>query len=450
MDSLVFITTQTAAVPNGRNARIKARAERARISNPAKQQQGRFGTLDFGVEPSRCKLSKARNRRRTERDPKPAATGTVDPRLQWLTPSTPIVDRRLIQWERVTVLSHDFDDVLAIARHHVRRSAAQIAYMQPWRMAEALRCRQWAVAPFTFRRLHATEPVTSAYAFLVTRLQHVIFDRSAPSEAFTDNAEALRSLQAALVRPSAGGSTALVPAAWLLALGELLNFEHSKDWRTHAAGTTALLKAGLADSKSSGDASLTELMPPMLEAFLSHGDAVLANEPWQAVIRPLISEHINDGALANFIASRLITTAALIAEGNALKVATCLGDPHWTVALSLLDRANKARESVKHGILEMQSQSSSRGRPDTDVVGLCLAALFGLDTMIKSLQPQPGHVDNGYDHEADTLKLCTQILQDELKRDDARPSAPLLLAFERHGTLSALVPPTMELRLTPP
>jgi len=340
-------------------------------------------------------------------------------------------------------MSHAFDDVLAIAAYHVRRTAARVAYAQPWRLGEVLRCRQWAAAPFTFRHLQATEPVTSAYAFLVSRLQQVVFERSKPNEACADNARALRSLQSALLAPASGSHRDLVPTAWLLALGELLDFEHSRDWRTHAAGTTALLKAGLVNGGSASNNSMARLMPTLFDAFLNHEDAAVSNEPWQAVIRPLINERLSDGALANFVASRLMTAAALIAEGNVLKVATRLGSPHWTLQLSLLERTAKARNLLKEAILELQSQSKT----DTNDVGLCLAALIGLDRTITALRPTEGEI--GKDHEGDTLEFCMQILQDELKRGDACPSGPLLLAFERHGNLGALLPVTMELSISP-
>lgn len=291
------------------------------------------------------------------------------------------------------------------------------------------------MAPFTFAQLHAeSEPVTSAYAFLVMRLQNVVFDRRATVLVLEANAWALRSLRSALLVPRCPGrqDLDLVPASWLLAPGKLLDFQDSSTWCTHAAGTTALLPTGISSGRHATctGSSLSRLTPALLEAFPNHEEVVIANEPWQAFIRTRITSRIRDGALAEFGASRLITTAALIAESKALE----MEHPHCGLRLSLLYLAMDAQGSLKLAILKLQLQ----GQGNTEVLGLCLAALLGFDDMITSLRqgPQSDINNGGKDHGKDTMQLCAQIMHDELERSDAFSNASLLLSFERHGALS--------------
>ncbi|TKA62009.1 hypothetical protein B0A55_11991 [Friedmanniomyces simplex] len=443
MENLIFITSHTSSIPNGRNARTHARAERARLSNPPKEQKGQFHVLDLEIPSQSSSGKQHRGRKR--------ARGHTFPELAGKHPATarqhnrtqhcgPLASFGLLRSVWKAARSRDFEDVLAIAAHHIRRNAAHIAYTQPWRLAETLRRRQWAIAPFGFAQLHAaSEPVTSAYAFLVMRLHNVVFDRRTTALVLEANEWALRNLRSALLVPKCPGrqDLDLVPASWLLALGELLDFQDSSTWSTHAAGTTALLRTGIPSGRHATctGSSLSRLTPALLEAFLNHEEVVIANEPWQAVIRTMITSRICDGALAEFVASRLITTAALIAESKALEQE----HPHSALRLFLLYRAMDARESLKLAVLKLQLQ----GQGDTEVLGLCLAALLGLDKVITSLQqgPQP---DIGIDektHEEDTVQLCAQIMHDELERSDAFPDASLLLSFKRHGALSVAVPP---------
>lgn len=434
MNSLVFITSSTSKVPSGRNARRHDQAERARSSHPVTEQDGQFLIFDLKTLDADNQVQEVRKRRRKAGRPDNANKHMVPTYLEPSLPNQPTADISLLRSTWLAAMSHDFQDVLAIAAHHVRRTAAQIAYTQPWRMAEILRGRQWAVAPFTFQQLQKSESVTSAYTFLVMRLQSTVFDRGTSALSLAGNQWALRSLQTALLRQTGKTREALVPAAWLLALGELLDFQRSTSWSTHAAGTAALLRAGLSSGQQKPSPDMQELMPTLLEACLNHEDVAVRYEPWQAFIRPMIASRISDGALANYVASRLITVAALIPERQALHENS--GSEAGQAGLLLMDRAFDAREFLKRAIVKIQLQD----KRDSDILGLCLAALLGLDKVIASLRLLPPDVEHRYAD--DTTELCLQIMREELKRSDAGLDLPLLLAFKRHGTLSALMPST--------
>ncbi|KAK3676278.1 hypothetical protein LTR78_004029 [Recurvomyces mirabilis] len=321
-----------------------------------------------------------------------------------------------------------FEDVLAITGYHVRRATSQILATQPWCLIEVLRCRQWASTPFTLQRLNPSEAVVSAYAFLVARLQHTVFHHNTGDLALTDCTRALQSLQSALSHSRSRQQVDLIPAAWLLTLSEMLDFPSSKVWHTHAAGTMALIKTELCSHEKVDKGSLSRMMPSLLEAFLTSEAVLTSNEPWQAIVQPVVAGSLDDDAeFVEYIASSLVTVLALIAESGARMT------HNFTNLLDMMDRANKARYSLKNIVIELVDL----GLGDSDVLGLCLAALLGLDRLISRLRHEAFAHDLDSSYEEDDTRLCVQILQEEFKRSEATPATDIQLAFKRHAPMLA-------------
>ncbi|KAK5726893.1 hypothetical protein LTR15_002783 [Elasticomyces elasticus] len=288
-----------------------------------------------------------------------------------------------------------------------------------------LRCRQWAILPV--RQLQVSEPVTGAYAFLAMRLQHVVFGGGTSIETLSGHDWALRSLRSALCRPSGPRHDGLILASRLLAIAELLELQSSTNWHFHTAGTAALMRSVLDSRDTRHSPGLSDFVPTLLEAFLNHEDLVVPNAPWQAMIRPLIGTHVSNAALADDVASQLVGVAALIAETNAVMRRSLVQVPSTKSRQFLLSRATDAWGPMKRIIMSLQLQDETHA----EILGLCLAALLGIDKVIDILQPTPAGTGSSY--EADSIELGMQIMQDDLKRSAKSPAASLIAAFQRHG-----------------
>ncbi|KAK5708126.1 hypothetical protein LTR97_000666 [Elasticomyces elasticus] len=423
MDNLVFLNSQTSVVPSGRNARRHAQAERARLLHPTKAQVGQSLVLDLGLTAPRIKLQSKRKRTLDRAIPKTALRAPSNPRM--IVSCQPLADRSLLHAVWKTAMGHELQDVLIIAAHHVRRTTARLASLQPWRLAEMLRCRQWAILPV--RQLQVSEPVTGAYAFLAMRLRHVVFGGGTSVETLSGHDWALRSLRSALCRPSGPHHDGLILASRLLAIAELLELQSSTNWYFHTTGTAALMRAVLGSRDTRHSPDLSDFVPTLLEAFLNHEDLVVPNAPWQALIRPLIGEHVRNAALADDVASQLVNVAALIAETNTVMKRSVVQVLNPKSRLFLLSRATDARKPMKRIIMSLQLQDETHA----EILGLCLAALLGIDKVVDSLQPTPAGIGSSY--EADSIELGIQIMQDDLKRSAKSPAASLIAAFQRHG-----------------
>ncbi|KAK5687141.1 hypothetical protein LTS10_001278 [Elasticomyces elasticus] len=322
-------------------------------------------------------------------------------------------------------MGHELQDVLIIAAQHVRRTTARLASLQPWRLAELLRCRQWAILPV--RQLQVNEPVTGAYAFLAMRLQHVVFGGGTSIETLSGHDWALRSLRSALCHSSRYPHDGLILASRLLAIAELLELQSSTNWHFHTAGTAALIRSVLDSRDTRHSPGLSDFVPTLLEAFLNHEDLVVPNAPWQAMIRPLIDEHVRNTALADDVACQLIGIAALIAETNVVTRQNLVQVSNVNSLQCLLSRATDARQPLKRLLMNLQLQDETHA----EILGLCLAALLGIDKVIDILQPTPAGTDSSY--KDDSIELGMQIMQDDLKRSAKFPAASLIAAFQRHG-----------------
>ncbi|KAK3632477.1 hypothetical protein LTR56_016359 [Elasticomyces elasticus] len=292
-----------------------------------------------------------------------------------------------------TAMDHELQDVLIIAAHH----------------------------------LQVNEPITGAYAFLAMRLQHVVFGGGTSVETLSGHDWALRSLRSALCHPSRQPHDGLILASRLLAIAELLELQSSTNWHFHTAGTAALMRLVLDSRDTQHSPGLSDFVPTLLEAFLNHEDLVVPNAPWQAMIRPLIGAHVRNAALADDVASQLVGVAALIAETNAVMRRSLVQIPNAESRQFLLSRATDAREPMKRIIMSLQLQDETHA----EMLGLCLAALLGIDKVIDILQPTPAGTGSSY--EADSIELGMQIMQDDLKRSAKSPAASLIAAFQRHG-----------------
>ncbi|KAK3066316.1 hypothetical protein LTR53_017384, partial [Teratosphaeriaceae sp. CCFEE 6253] len=252
------------------------------------------------------------------------------------------------------------------------------------------------------------------------RLQQVAVGGSVQTRVLVRQAWALRSLQSALSEPRHAPHQDLVPAAWLLTLAELLDDQNGADWQTHAAGTTALLKAAFTSTKPIHNPDWRELMPTLLDAFLNCEDVVAGHEPWQAVIRPLIADCVQDEALASAVADQLITTAAVVAEYNAMRVATRLSrSDTGRDGLALLYHASEARIWLERAVLDVQAPTMDA---KNDVVGLCMAALVSLEKIITSLGPV--NLGNVRFFKGSSPEFCTKLLQYDLGRYNTAFAGP--------------------------
>ncbi|KAK4898388.1 hypothetical protein LTR27_003984 [Elasticomyces elasticus] len=429
MDNLVFLNSQTSAVPSGRNARRHAQAERARLLHPAKAQVGQSLVLDLGLTAPGTKLQSKRKRTLDRAIPKTTLRAPSNPRI--ILSCQPLAGRSLLHAAWKTTMGHELQDVLIIAAHHVRRTTARLASLQPWRLAEMLRCRQWA--HLSAWQLQASESVTGAFAFLAMRLQHVVFGGHTSIEALERNEWALRNLRLALRQPTQHPHHDLVLVSRLLALAELLELQSSTNWQLHTAGTAALMKTGLGSRDTMASPSLRGFLPTLLEALLNHEDVIVTHAPWQALVRPLIVELIGDEALSDDVASHLTAVAALIAENNSLARQIPRQDLSAKCRQSLLARVIDARQPIKRVIMKLQLQDETHA----EVLGLCLAALLGIDRAFRILQPASANTDCSY--EDDSIELGLQIMQDDLRRTDNFPMASLLAAFQSHGNSGSSV-----------
>ncbi|KAK5698318.1 hypothetical protein LTR17_023760 [Elasticomyces elasticus] len=429
MDNLVFLNSQTSAVPSGRNARRHAQAERARLLHPAKAQVGQSLVLDLGLTAPGTRL-RSRWKRKPDKTT-PTTVLRVLSKSDLILASQPRADVRLLHAVWMKAMKHDLQDVLIIAAHHVRRTTAKLASLQPWRLADMLRCRQWA--HLSAWQLQASESVADAFAFLAMRLQHVVFGGHTSIEALERNEWALRNLRLALRQPTQHPHHHLVLVSRLLALAELLELQSSTNWQLHTARTAALMRTGLGSRDTMASPSLRGYLPTLLEALLNHEDVIVTNAPWQALIRPLIVELIGDEALSDDVASHLTAVAALIAENNSLARQTPGQDLSAKCRQSLLARVIDARQPVKRVIMQLQLQDETHA----EVLGLCLAALLGIDRAIRIPQPASANTDRSY--EDDSIELSLQIMQDDLRRTDNFPIASLLATFQRHGNTRSIV-----------
>ena len=190
----------------------------------------------------------------------------------------------------------------------------------------------------------------------------------------------------------------------------------------------ALIKTELCDHHTPDKSSLARMMPSLLEAFLSSEAAITTNEPWQAIVHPIVAGCLDDDAdFVDCVSSSLTTVLALMAES---RVETAHG---FVDLLDMMDRANNTRYNLKNIVIELVDL----GLGDSDVLGLCLAALLGLDRLITKLRCEAFAHDLDTSYEEDDSRLCVQILQEELKRNEATPSTDIQLAFKRHALMLA-------------
>lgn len=224
-------------IPNGRNARIKYRAQEAAAhSSSTANENAHFGVLNFRrPHPRSRKGVKAGGKRRTQKDYAENETCNVAPCI--LAAPRPALD------DHCQAVVADPANVLAVATFHIRRSAALTLKRHPDRLVEVLRCRQWSSLSITSDRLGRCRCLDHALTCVASKLAQITSGPTSNYLALSRYTCALQSLQVALNRPSQYDISDLQATTQLLAVFEMLDSIDSAAWRQHVTGAEILSRS---------------------------------------------------------------------------------------------------------------------------------------------------------------------------------------------------------------
>ena len=160
---VVFVNSSSSVIPNGRNARAQSRTQGARLATTAQAQQGQFHVLDLNSTSPHIDRPKAKKRRKLNQ-----WDGT---QTQWAITQLPITVPRPLTGP--SEMCFDPADVLTVATFHIRRIAAMIVRSDPSRLADVLRCRQWACVSTALDRFGKSRCLDSALFCVATKLRQM-------------------------------------------------------------------------------------------------------------------------------------------------------------------------------------------------------------------------------------------------------------------------------------
>lgn len=423
-EPLIFVTSETANVPTGRNVRAHARTESARLSNPPKAQQGRFSSFkvrDWDESGFKSDVKSSRKRRKQKAISTRCAIDSQQPVIS-VVDSKPCIGGLL-------------EDALAIATFHIRRTVAQTALCQPTRLAQALRCRQWCHAIVPPMAPTLTPALAAAISCVEVRVRQVIFGDVSTTNIFAQYANALNQLRKALQGPTVLDLDSSLAACRFLAVYDMLGNTEGDDWSKHLDGASSLLKLSMSSgTAASNKLSEGELLPLLLDALLAGNDAILPNAPLQAILSSAFDSKVHKGGHQQLM-SVIADALALIAEEQALRKNLHTAGPAETS--DSIDRAYDIRSRLKCSILRNESEPDSHstiaGAPD--MLSLSLACLLAMDKVIDALEPARAQVFYIQPVGCETQQLCEQLLHLDLQAMEAHPPVQVLLAFRRSSSL---------------
>lgn len=429
---LLFLTTSSASIPTGRNARAQARSASAKRTNPAVARYGSFGS--FSTNGSQTDQVPAPKRRKIKHIDSPDPTSKEAPS------SPPHLPLRILathfnQNSSPLPPNVNFEDVLSVASFHIRRRAAHIVRLHPERTLDALRCRQWCSVSSTFASLGRSPYLDSAIACVVSKVRQVVTGAVTHPRMLACYAEALHLLREAVQHPADHDRGDMLAAVQLLALYEMLDFPDTQaSWTQHVAGAAAMAKA-LGAGAQRGD--ITQAAPMFVEAVLSDDAAFFESRHWNHLLHVMTMKTYTNSEMKGEILSCFIALRSLFATSHA----AAREDAGWAVRFDLLSQTHELRERFmllivqnKEWFLETRKlATTSRG---CDVLGLCLVSVMVLDKLILLLRKTDRF--SGTDIENETRSLCLVMVGLELNTAEVHPGKELQRAFKRQGNYPTL------------
>ena len=432
---LIFLTTSSGAIPTGRNARTQARTQSARRNNnPAHQRTGKFSSFEVKLpSPPRRKPTEAEPCSKRQHDvanPAPyqpvreaakafALARLVSPRLSNTLPApgieTPIRPNAVY----LTHLSR-------LARFHIGRLTAGIAEGEPSRLASVLRCRQWCYAPYIPSHMGSSACLNTAVDALSLKMNNLLLHdspRHTSTATFASYGRALVCLRERLDRSPQRVTPDVLAAVQLLTIYEMLDLSDDEAWQKHATGAVALIRTATYGKPSIAlqtTLSTKQAWPLLTEALLNHERSGYTNIPCQAVARSVLARPRANGEIRPEVCDCVTAVAGLADEAHFLRTSAS-GD--WSMKYALLSQAHCSRLDLRDLVMSSKAPSPlpPMSGPSSDELGLCLASLVALDSLIASLMPKGPTWHQAQNLQQETHELCAQMLRLEMQNMEVDP-----------------------------
>ncbi|KAK3701407.1 hypothetical protein LTR37_015505 [Vermiconidia calcicola] len=407
---VLFLNSNGAAFPSGRNARAHYRARETSTLAPSKAQGGHFEV--FAVDPKRQSTSNSRTPRKRRKQ----ASGTDETNsgnaVQRLSEHRKIAPHpSLSSYLRVSDATNiNPSDVLAVATFHIRRIAAMTIHEDPGRLSEVLRCRQWSSVYLNLSHFGTVPCLDSALLCVAAKVRQMTGETSSPLVALSSYSEALLELQNALKSPEQHDSMDLLTTTRMLAVYEMLDSLENPTWAKHLAGAASLAHSQVIVPRRNGsreELTFAQIAPLLTDALLTgDDDAILERYRLQSLLQAFMAGYSPSSTDSRILMSYLLDLLELISAAKTAR--QLVASRSQSVMHGILDRAQNLKTRLRKELLrsDLAMQRDDNAHDSYDRLAMGLAALVALDRLITSLRP--AHHDM---HEDKTSELCAQLLQ---------------------------------------
>ena len=239
----LFVNSTGSSVPQGRNVRAASRTQQAAQQAPGRSQEGQFAVLDFALENQDGSEETKKGRKSRRKVPERRNGATVHLQRLRVVRANEAPKRCLTMPDNAPLSPPSTinpSEILALATFHIRRLAAMTVQIQPNRLVEVLRCRQWSCMSIALDRVGQDPCLDSALVCVASKLGQITCGKALPYPVLSTYSDALQQLQSALQEPETHNHSDLVTSTQLLAVYEMLDSLDNKAWVKHVAGAESL------------------------------------------------------------------------------------------------------------------------------------------------------------------------------------------------------------------